>query len=283
MPLIPRPTHIETEDPKFFELQKDTRNQFIAWGILTFIAGLLLGIPGLAVSLAVLGYLLVTLLLKIYHKLQVEQVQHYWQTEALFSLYNTLEITHPLPPMRLWAASPDFVTIAVALIREHQPEKIVEIGSGVSTLVSAYALKANGSGQLISLEHQATFTEVTAANLRSHQLESIARVNHAPLRDLSINQTNYLWYDSEALQGLPDRIDLLVVDGPPSGTASMARYPALPMLFDRIQAGGYILVDDFMRDDEYKMVNRWLEEFDLSIIRTFANEKGAAILRKNGE
>jgi predicted O-methyltransferase YrrM len=185
--------------------------------------------------------------------------------------------------MRLWAASPDFVNIAVALIREHRPQLVVEIGSGVSTLVSAYALRANGSGKLISLEHEATFTEVTARNLHSHQLDSIASVRHAPLQNLTIGQVDHPWYTTDALPDLPDQIDLLVVDGPPSGTAAMARYPALPVLYDRLKVGAYVLVDDFMRDDEYAMVNRWLDDYDLTVIRAYANEKGAVILRKNGE
>ena len=277
---IPRPTHIETQDPKFLLLRRDTQNQFLAWGLLTIIAGLILGTPGLAIALAALGYLLVTLLLKIYHKLQVEQVQHYWQTEALFSLYNTLSITRPLPPMRLWAASPDFVTIAVSLIKEHHPQTVVEIGSGVSTIVSAYALQSNGSGQLISLEHEAEFSKVTAENLHSHQLDAIATVFHTPLQETKVRNTAQPWYTLDLLPSVPDIIDFLVVDGPPSDTAPLARYPALPLLYERLRDGGYILVDDFMRDDEYAMVNCWLDEFDLTVIRTYANEKGAIILQK---
>ena len=52
------------------------------------------------------------------------------------------------------------------------------------------------------------------------------------------------------------------------------------MLFDQLAPGAYVLVDDFMRDDEYTMVNRWLDDYNLKVVRTFANEKGAAILQK---
>jgi predicted O-methyltransferase YrrM len=182
--------------------------------------------------------------------------------------------------MRLWAASPDFVILAVSLIREYKPGLVLEIGSGVSTIISGYALNEIGDGQLISLEHEAHFAEVTAGNVASHNLSHIATVLHAPLKLLNHHANSQLWYDTAALDHLPEPIDLLVVDGPPSGTAPMARYPALPVLYDRLKPGAYILVDDFMRDDEYTMVNRWLDEFDLTIVRTYANEKGAVILRK---
>jgi predicted O-methyltransferase YrrM len=228
--------------------------------------------------LIVLGAMVLDTLLKVYHKLQIEQVQHYWQTEALFGLYHSLHITQPLPPMRLWAASPDFVTQAVSLIRQHKPQVVFEVGSGVSTLVSSYALRENGSGSLISLEHEAAFAQVTTENVATHGLSDIARVLHAPLKTVDVNGETRTWYDLSNIE-LPT-IDLLVVDGPPEGTGPLARYPALPQLFDYLSPGAFILVDDFMRDDEYTMVNRWLSEYQLTVVRTLANEKGAAILRK---
>ncbi|MAS34346.1 MAG: hypothetical protein CL610_10085 [Anaerolineaceae bacterium] len=277
---IPKPVHIETQDLKYFAFRRETYLAWTIWAILSVLAGLFLGAFGVAASLIILAYLLLSTMLKIYHKLQVEQVQHYWQTEALFSLYSSLKIEHPLPPMRLWAASPDFVILAVSLIREHQPAIVLEVGSGVSTIVSAYALKENGSGQLISLEHEENFSQVTAANLATHQLDGIASVRYAPLKPLAISGQTQPWYDTAAIDSLPGPINLLVVDGPPSGTATQARYPALPMLFDQLAPGAYVLVDDFMRDDEYTMVNRWLDDYNLKVVRTFANEKGAAILQK---
>ena len=279
---VPKPTHIEEHDPKFIRFRRDVYIKWAAWGVFTIIAGLLLQGFGVALSLVILAYLLLSTVLRLYHKLQVEQIQHYWQTEALFSLYSTLKIAHPLPPMRLWAASPDFVVLAVSLIREHRPQVVLEVGSGVSTIISSYALQELGEGQLISLEHEAQFTEVTASNLVAHRLDHIASVRYAPLKPLTLNGVSRPWYDTAALDNLPP-VDLLVVDGPPSGTAEMARYPALPVLFIHLKPGAYILVDDFMRDDEYAMVNKWMDEFNLKVVRTFANEKGAAILQKSGD
>ncbi len=277
---VAKPTHIEESDPKFFAFRRDVYIKWAAWGVFTIIAGLLLDGFGVALSLVMLAYLLLSTALRLYHKLQVEQVQHYWQIEALFSLYSTLKIAHPLPPMRLWAASPDFVILAVSLIREHRPQVVLEIGSGVSTIVSSYALQELGEGQLISLEHEQQFADITAANITAHRLDHIASVRYAPLKSVMLNGVSRPWYDTAALENIPP-VDLLVVDGPPSGTFDLARYPALPMVFDLLKPGAYILVDDFMRDDEYAMVNKWLDEFDLKVVRTFANEKGAAILQKS--
>jgi predicted O-methyltransferase YrrM len=280
---VPKPVHIEEHDPRFYAFRQSTYLKWTIWGAGTVLAGLLLGHLGIALSLMVLGYLLFSTLLQIYHRLQIQQVRDYWQIEALFSLYSTLRITHPLPPMRLWAASPDFVNLSVSLIRQHHPQLVFEIGSGVSTVVSSYALREAGSGILISLEHEQEFSAVTAANIAAHQMQDIAAVRHAPLKPVTLDNQPYQWYDTQALQNLPGLIDLLVVDGPPSGTGKMARYPAVPMLYHQLRPGAFILVDDFMREDEYQMVNRWLEQFDLRVIQTFANEKGAVILQKPPE
>lgn len=277
---IPKPVQIEESDPRFFAFRLDTYVKWALWVIFTVVAGFLLGGFGAALSLIPLAYLLLSTLLRIYHKLQIEQVRHYWQIEALFSLYSTLKIAHPLPSMRLWAASPDFVIIGVSLIREHAPRLVLEVGSGVSTVVSAYALQEQGSGQLISLEHDASFAGVSSANVTSHRLEHIAQVRYAPLKPVLLGDTTYPWYDTAALDNLPGTIDLLVVDGPPSGTGPMARYPALPLLYERLSPGAFILVDDFLRDDEYAMVNRWVEDYKLIVVQTYANEKGAAVLQK---
>jgi len=273
-------SHIEEQDPKFFAFRRDTYIRWTVWAIFAIVASFLLDAFGVALALIVLGYLILSTLLQIYHKLEAEQVRHYWQTEALFSLYSTLRIAHPLPPMRLWAVSPDFVILVVSLIREHRPRVVVEIGSGTSTIVTAYALKEVGTGMLISLEHDQSFAEITTANLVSHGMEQVASVHFAPLKPVRVGSAEKLWYDISVLGNIPDSIDLLVVDGPPSGTGALARYPALPLLYDRLSPGAYVLVDDFMREDEYAMVNLWLDQFRLNVIRRYANEKGAIILQK---
>lgn len=275
---VERPQHIETQDPKYFAFGREVYLAWALWAVASFLLILAEQI-GLILSLVTLGILVLATLLRIYHKLQIEQVRHYWQTEALFSIYSTLRIEHPLPPMRLWAASPDFLVLAISLIRRHKPQVIFEVGSGVSTLLAGYCLRAQGSGQVISLEHEMRFTEVTRDNILAHGLQDYASVRHAPLQAQVIEGETRMWYDTSALADLPG-IDLLVVDGPPEGTQAMARYPALPMLFAKLNEGAYILVDDFMRDDEYAMVNQWLSDYDLTVVQTYANEKGAVILRK---
>jgi len=59
------------------------------------------------------------------------------QTEAYIQLFNLLDFKAPVPPTRGWAASPDLLLTIAEVIMKKRPSLIVELGSGVSTLVSA--------------------------------------------------------------------------------------------------------------------------------------------------
>ena len=205
---------------------------------------------------------------------------HYAQVEALLSLHSVIRFRHPLPPMRAWAISPDFALILVSVIREHKPRVIVELGSGVSTIICGYVLESLGAGQLVSLEHVPGFAEITSRAVQLHELSAIARIIHAPLRDLELPAGTWQWYDSECLNGIePHSIDLVIVDGPPGRIQPLARYPAVPALHRWIRPGALILVDDAKRSDEKKMVGHWLREGLCSNCLSLQSEKGAMLLR----
>ena len=82
----------------------------------------------------------------------------------------------------------------------------------------------------------------------------------APLVDVTLpDGSTSPWYD---LAKLPDigEIDVLLVDGPIGAIAEQARYPAFPLLADRLADGGLVVLDDTNRPEEQEVVRRWLEE-----------------------
>jgi hypothetical protein len=80
----------------------------------------------------------------------------------------------------------------------------------------------------------------------------------------------------DALVDLPE-IDLLLVDGPPGSAGTQARYPALPVLSDRLADGAIVVLDDFSRADETTIVERWCAEIP-GLARSFAILGDQAIL-----
>src|ERR1700722_8692814 len=69
------------------------------------------------------------------------QERHVWETHNVFRV---LEGAAPLPLPGGWAASTDLLGELMRAIAVRRPQCVVELGSGVSTLVIAAALRANG-------------------------------------------------------------------------------------------------------------------------------------------
>lgn len=210
-------------------------------------------------------------------RLETIAERQYGQVEALIGLYSTLDIALPLPPMRGFPVSPDFACSLASLIAVRRPDTIVELGSGVSTLIAAYALKKNGAGRILSLEHDREWCRKSAELVRQHGLESTATIVHAPLTPVTIVGEHWMWYDTSVID---DRtpIDMLVIDGPPANIQRLARYPAVPLLRDRLSARAVIMLDDADRPDEREIVSRWNREFGPYQIERPATEKGLAML-----
>ncbi len=226
----------------------------------------------------------------IYRRLQnqnqylhtAQQKQHaneYKQIESLFSLFSVLKFKLPLPPMRDWAISPDFANTIISLIYERRPKLILEVGSGVSTILEAYCLNQIGGGTIISLENDPQFSVRTAENIKKHGMDHIAQIVYAPLKEVTIGDGTWLWYDPAQLVNIKN-IDLLVIDGPPRSTQKFARYPAMPILFNQLSDDAIIVLDDALREDEKQVVELWLKEFNCFQFESIDSEKGTIILHR---
>lgn len=267
-----------------------TRRQFIALVIVTLLFGVgnILGYLVLQqlsplVSQTMMLALIIAMLL-ILHNAQKRRLDKkldntYQQIEALFSLFSTLKFRHPLPTMGGWAITPDFAKAVTALIKEHKPKLVLELGSGVSTLVSAYSLQDGGQGRVVSFEHEKQFAAISSASLLKHGMQDSATVIYAPLKEIVQAGKTWLWYDIAQL-GTLEHIDMVIVDGPPATTQKLARYPALPVLYPLLSDDAVILVDDAFREDEQQMVKLWLQEFADFSMEELDLEKGGVILRR---
>ena len=144
------------------------------------------------------------------------------------------------------------------LIRRQRPKLIVELGSGSSTVLFAAALRANGGGRIISIEHDRTHAKHTTTLLEQAGLTERVQLVFAPLADLTLGGRSFQWYDLGALlMRLPEKIDLLFVDGPPGKVQSLSRYPALPIFARHLSPRALVIVDDGAREDEIEMVELW--------------------------
>jgi predicted O-methyltransferase YrrM len=207
-----------------------------------------------------------------------EQAKGYRQIESLVSLLTSLDLRSPLPHMRkTWAIDPDSAAFLIRTVFERSPRSVLELGSGVSTVLVASALRSIGSGHLRSIEHDRRFLEQTERLLQAEGLAGTVELLEAGLTEVEIGDTTWRWYSPEGLAGL-DNVDLVIVDGPPASTQEGARYPAVPLLAPVLRDGALVFLDDAGREDEQRIVERWLTEFPLKALDVPKLERGAALL-----
>ena len=198
------------------------------------------------------------------------------QFQALLALERRLALDEPLPPLRGWAGSPDFLLTVANEVLFRKPSVALECSSGVSTLVIARCLQINNFGHVYSLEHDPDYANKTRDLLSIHGLADWATVIDAPLETV---EGETPWYSERGIPVDLAPIDLLVVDGPPATTAPLARYPALPRLAGRLASPSVIIVDDTDRADETEMLKRWQKLFPSIFVTDCNCEKGCVMLK----
>lgn len=183
-------------------------------------------------------------------------------TQELRRAYDRLvDHNRPMPELGDWAMSASTLIWMLDRLENPSVRTIVECGSGSSTVWFATALATRGGeGRVIAMETSAAYAESTRAELAKLGLEDRAVVLHAPLVDTAVpGRDNQPWFDVSVLPDLPP-VDLLFVDGPVGGVAHQVRYPAFPLLADRLAPGATVVLDDTGRPAEAAIVQAWKEE-----------------------
>ena len=193
-------------------------------------------------------------------------------------LAENLGFDKALPVTEHWSAAPDFLKLISDYCLHRKPQTIVECSSGTSSLVLAKCCQLSDRGHVYSLENGEEFVEKTRLQLDAFSLNGFCDVIHAPLQDVQLNDEAFQWY---GLERLPDiQIDMLVIDGPPGFLQKQSRYPALPLLQDKLAEHCVIFLDDAARDDEQELVGRWLAMCPAFELEYIDNERGCSILRR---
>jgi predicted O-methyltransferase YrrM len=206
---------------------------------------------------------------KVSNELKKSISNSYYQSEAYAQLIQLLDFKSALPATRGWAASPDLLLTIYETISRTKPLLVVELGSGVSTLVAA----KSGAKKVVSLDGSKEYAEKTRELLKEHRVRGVD-VRYAALLPYVNGLT---WYDVSTIKDLK-KIDLLIVDGPPGNNNAESRYPALKEFKDKLSPKAIVILDDVKRDGERKLAEDFaatLPNHDLVILN---HEKGTAII-----
>ncbi|WP_448570599.1 class I SAM-dependent methyltransferase [Trichothermofontia sp.] len=206
----------------------------------------------------------------------------------LFALQRLSALNLGFLPTSISAMRPGAINIILNDIIVNERENIVEFGSGISTVYIAALIKQKGSGRLISFEHDQGWIKVVESMLRQNNLSEFVSLEYAPLVSEHPWQSKSRadWYDTDIVyQALKDeKVDLLVVDGPPAygseGKRELARLPALLVLGSYLNLSSAVILDDLNRSGEQKIIKCWLEKYKDFNFYDYTLEAGIAYLKR---
>ena len=240
------------------------------------------GTVALLPALAVLLVLLVLFGFYCMHRVERAVRDGARELQSVLEIRAALGAEVRLPPFGAPMIEADCGSVIVRHILEHRPALMVEAGSGSSTVLAATCLKRLGAGQVVALEHLERWAEAARQNLRSLGLAEHGDVRFAPLERQECDGRSWSWFAASA-RHFDRPIDLLFVDGPPSGgtVEPQARFPALPLLARQLNDEAWVIVDDAHRGDSRRMVERWRAllsgwGFEEQVLRT---KRGTGLIR----
>ena len=163
-------------------------------------------------------------------------------------------------------------------LRSTGAKRIVEFGSGTSTLRLSRDLP---DARILSIESEHGFLAQTRRSLDT--LGGPAEVELS-LRPLCWQRHGLSWFRSYEPCGFPDRVDAVLIDGPPI-TTRRGREACLYQVFPQTHVGTRFYLDDFCRDAEQRIVDNWLRAYPgaLSHCDTFEVGHRVALLERVAE
>ena len=193
----------------------------------------------------------------LYRHVDRAGVESVRQLEALLQLLTRVDTSaRRFPQSGGFAMNPDSILLLSDLIQRHKPKRILELGSGTSTVWTGTFARSVGA-EVLSIDHLEEYHAQTAQMIEDFDLGSVVDLRLAPLVNVETDGKVRSWYDPAVLDGIRD-IDMLIVDGPPESTGPESRYPAFPVLRDRLALGALIVIDDLHREQEAQMVESWM-------------------------
>ena len=145
---------------------------------------------------------------------------------------------------------------------------VFEFGTGLSTIVISKFIKINNlSVEFFSIDDNQEWQNLILKELKKNKCDNKVQMSCCEIKELDSTQLNcfdnMFWYDLNELgktkNKITNNIDLLLVDGPSTGSSKFNRYPAVPFLQDKLSNNVAIYLDDTRRSGEEEILYKWNE------------------------
>ncbi|MEX2600737.1 MAG: class I SAM-dependent methyltransferase [Balneolaceae bacterium] len=157
-------------------------------------------------------------------------------------------------------------------------DTIVECGAGISSIYIGALLNqiGNDKKKLYTIDHDENWLSILQRELDQNSLSEYVTLIHAPLKHCKeCAASNLKWYDTTVIQEqiFDVNIDLLFVDGPVANKKELelARYPALPVLKDKLSDEFLVLLHDAHRKGETRIASKWSDELGIKFRKSILN------------
>lgn len=148
---------------------------------------------------------------------------------------------------------------------------VLECGSGLSTIIMGIiAMQKNIN--VYSLEHHKQWHQKVSSVLAKQGLKN-SILYHTPLKSYD----SFDWYNLENKE-LPSDFDLVLCDGPPAQTKG-GRIGLIYLMDEHISRKATIIVDDYMRVEEKKIVENWISSYDYTLDTKRTNDVFAILVK----
>ena len=204
-----------------------------------------------------------------------------------------LEESHPLRRLGLvtsrndWTISSQTRLLLYHMVETTQPRRIIECGSGTSTIIFAdYAARHDQGGRpaplIWSIDHDGHWMEATRKSLEERGLAKYVRLVHAPIDERLVFGKSMQGYrlppSVRAELAAAEAFDFCLIDGPPH---TVGRFASLPTVAGYLAPGAVVLLDDAFRPDEQAAWKLWREHYPKSLVhsRLILTHRGMAMGR----
>lgn len=172
-----------------------------------------------------------------------------------------------------WALGEDVFQLIVSNLSKENTNHFVEFGSGFSSIRLGKEFK---NAIISSLEHDQEYYIKTKKLLDIYKCTNV-RLSFNPLIWHNFDLRMFWSYSNISNT---KRIDAVLIDGPPYWTRRGREF-CLYMVYDKINIGGKVFLDDASRSAEKMVLNNWLKTYPNSFeIEYFDTKKGLIVLTK---
>ncbi|MBN1328026.1 MAG: hypothetical protein JXA54_01010 [Candidatus Heimdallarchaeota archaeon] len=146
-----------------------------------------------------------------------------------------------------FAGNPSFLYLIFKILYREKPKRILELGSGQSTLFTSRYVKENGDAQLVILEDYKDWYDKLKTQIFMNER---VRYLYSPLQEIRIRKKQFKWYSADFLLTEELKYNLIIVDGP-IGTHRNSRIGIVKFLPKILDPENFILIfDDSCRKGE---------------------------------